>query len=167
MPIYVYRAVAKNGMVVKNRVEEQSKQVLLKKIKENGLIPIDVIQTAYKRANLRQTRNKKRNLTDAQEVMQYANTSQIGSTQIKSLTARERISLFLTKTDKITDEDVAVFTQNFLLLKPRTPVSKLLRIALDRLRSSTSSLFRLIPPDSTLSSRSKSVISPDRRESSS
>ena len=53
MPIYVYRAVAKNGMVVKNRVEEQSKQTLLKKLKENGLIPIDVIQTAYKTASPR------------------------------------------------------------------------------------------------------------------
>ena len=117
MPIYVYRAVTKNGMIVKNRVEESSKQVLLKKIKENGLIPIDVIQTAYKTANLRQTKRKKRNMSDAEEVMEYANTSQIGSTQIKTLSAKERISLFLTKTDKITDDDVAVFTQNFLLLK--------------------------------------------------
>ncbi|MBR3162714.1 MAG: type II secretion system F family protein [Clostridia bacterium] len=117
MPIYVYRAVTKSGVIVKNRVEEASRQVLLKKIKDNGLVPIDVIQTAYKTANLRQNKRKKKNLTDADEVLQYANTSQIGSTQIKSLSTREKISLFLTKTDKITPNDVAVFTQNFLLLK--------------------------------------------------
>ena len=116
MPIYVYRAITKKGIIVKNRVEEQSKQVLIKKIKSNGLIPIDVIQTAYKTANLRQTK-KKKNLSETDAVMEYANTSQIGSTQLKTLTAKERISLFLTKTDKITQEDVAVFTQNFLLLK--------------------------------------------------
>ena len=116
MPIYVYRAVTKEGVVVKNRVEESSKQILLRKIKDNGLIPIDVIQTAYRTTNLRQTK-RKRNLSESDQVMQYANTSQIGSTKIKSLTARERINLFLTKTDKITSEDIAVFTQNFLLLK--------------------------------------------------
>lgn len=117
MPIYVYRAVTKKGLIVKNRVEESSKQVLLKKIKENGLIPIDVIQTAYKTANLRQTKKKKRNVSETDEAMEYANTSKIGSTQIKTLSTRERISLFLTKTDRITPQDVAVFTQNFLLLK--------------------------------------------------
>lgn len=118
MPIYVYRAVTKNGMLVKNRVEEPSKQVLLKKLKDNGLIPVDVIQTAYKTANLRQTSKKrKRNVSESDEAMQYANTSRIGSTQIRSLSTREKIMLYFTRTDKITQKDIAVFTQNFLLLK--------------------------------------------------
>ena len=91
MPIYVYRAVTKNGMIVKNRVEEPSRQVLLKKLKDNGLIPIDVIQTAYKTANMRQTKQKRRNVTENDEAMQFVNTSKIGSTQLRSLSARERI----------------------------------------------------------------------------
>lgn len=118
MPIYVYRAVTKNGLLVKNRVEEPSRQVLLKKLKDNGLVPVDVIQTAYKKANLRQTsKKKKRNVSETDEAMQYANTSRIGSTQIKSLSTREKIMLYFTRTDKITQKDIAVFTQNFLLLK--------------------------------------------------
>ena len=118
MPIYVYRAVTKNGMLVKNRVEEPSKQVLLKKLKDNGLVPVDVIQTAYKTSNLRQTSKKrKRNVSENDEAMQYANTSRIGSTQIRSLSTREKIMLYFTRTDKITQKDIEVFTQNFLLLK--------------------------------------------------
>ena len=71
MPIYVYRAVTKSGLIVKNRVEEPSKQVLLKKIKNNNLIPIDIIQTAYKSKS--SSRIKKKNTTSAQEIMKYAN----------------------------------------------------------------------------------------------
>ena len=118
MPIYVYRAVTKNGMLVKNRVEEPSKQVLLKKLKDNGLVPVDVIQTAYKTANLRKTsKNRKRNVSENDEAMRYANTSRIGSTQIRSLSTREKVMLYFTRTDKITQKDIEVFTQNFLLLK--------------------------------------------------
>ncbi|MBR3249305.1 MAG: type II secretion system F family protein [Clostridia bacterium] len=117
MPTYVYKAVTKNGMLVKNRVEEPSRQVLIKKLKENGLIPVDIIQTAFRSTNLRQTKKKKRNVSDTDEVMQYANTSRIGNEPAKTFTARERITLFLTKQDRITQKDIAVFTQNFLLLK--------------------------------------------------
>ena len=104
-------------MLVKNRVEEPSRQVLIKKLKENGLIPVDIIQTAFRSTNLRQTKKKKRNVSDTDEVMQYANTSRIGNEAAKTFTARERITLFLTKQDRITQKDIAVFTQNFLLLK--------------------------------------------------
>ena len=117
MPIYVYRAVTKTGLVVKNRVEEASKQTLIKKLKDNDLVPIDVIQTAYKTANLRNTKKKKRNITDADAAMEYANSSRIGSTEIRRLSTRERINLALTRTDKITNKDIEVFTQNFYLLK--------------------------------------------------
>ena len=47
MPEYVYRAVDKNGIVVRNKVQEKSKHSLVKRIKANGLTPIDVIQTSF------------------------------------------------------------------------------------------------------------------------
>ena len=34
MPTYMYKAVTRDGRIVKNRVEESSKQVLLNKIKK-------------------------------------------------------------------------------------------------------------------------------------
>lgn len=117
MPTYVYKAVTKSGMLVKNRVEEPSRQILIKKLKDNGLIPVDIIQTAFRSTNLRQNKKKKRNVSDRDEVLQYANTTRIGNEPAKAFTTRERITLFLTKQDRITQKDIAVFTQNFLLLK--------------------------------------------------
>ena len=46
MPEYVYRAVDENGLVVKNRVQDKSKQSLIKKLKVNGLMPINVSQVS-------------------------------------------------------------------------------------------------------------------------
>ena len=44
MPTYVYKAVTKTGVVVKNKVESPNKQNLIKKLKMNDLLPIDVTQ---------------------------------------------------------------------------------------------------------------------------
>ena len=38
MPEYIYRAVDENGVMVKNRVQDKSKQNLIKKLKVNGLM---------------------------------------------------------------------------------------------------------------------------------
>ena len=40
MPLYIYKAVTANGQVVRNRVEELNRFVLLKKLKNNGMMPI-------------------------------------------------------------------------------------------------------------------------------
>ena len=37
MPEYVYRAITKEGVVVKNRVESSNKQNLIKKLKRYGI----------------------------------------------------------------------------------------------------------------------------------
>ena len=47
MPEYVYKAVDSNGTVVKNRVQDKSKEELIKKLKDNGLMPIDVSQVGF------------------------------------------------------------------------------------------------------------------------
>ena len=48
MPTYIYRAATKNGMVVRNRVESSSKQNLIKALKDNDMIPIDIEQFDYR-----------------------------------------------------------------------------------------------------------------------
>lgn len=113
MPIFNYKAATRSGMIIKNRVEESSKQLLLKKLRDNDLIPIDVVQVAYQ-PRIRQMKNKKRNIPLNNNAMQYANISRIGSTQ---LSTREKVNLYFTRAQKITSKDIAVFTQNFLLLK--------------------------------------------------
>ena len=40
MPIYTYRAVDKNGIVLTSKVQEKSKQNLIKRLKANELTPI-------------------------------------------------------------------------------------------------------------------------------
>ena len=47
MPEYVYRAVTSKGQIVRNRVEDVSKNTLIKKLKNNDLLPISVVQVGY------------------------------------------------------------------------------------------------------------------------
>ena len=51
MPIYIYKAVTRNGQVVRNRVEESNKYILLRRLKKNDLTPIAVTQINAKIKN--------------------------------------------------------------------------------------------------------------------
>ena len=44
MHIYIYKAATKNGQVVRNRVEEVNRFILLRRLKNNNLLPISVTQ---------------------------------------------------------------------------------------------------------------------------
>ena len=74
MPEYVYKAVTKQGQIVKNRVEESSKNNLVKKLKHNDLLPIEVVQVGYRSKN---GRVNKRNIIDIDDVMKTANSANI------------------------------------------------------------------------------------------
>ena len=117
MPEYVYRAITKEGVIVKNKVESASKQNLIKKLKAGNLLPIDIVQVGYGRKSVR-ANVKRKNVTDIDEIMKTANSSSIvqgrGS---KSQTVIEKINLAMSKQEKITTRDIMVFTQNFYLLK--------------------------------------------------
>ena len=115
MPTYSYKAVTKTGLVVRNKVESASRQSLIKMIKNNNLIPIDIEQISYK-SNRMTPKKQKKNVTDIQEIMKNVNTTQIGA-KSKVQTTREKINLYFAKTEKITQRDLVVFTQNFYLLK--------------------------------------------------
>ena len=114
MPIYMYKAVTKTGVVVKNKVESPSRQNLMKSLKNGNLMPISIEQISY-RSNNKQ-KKQKRNVTDIQEIMKNVNTTQLG-VQKKTLTTKEKVNLYFAKTEKITQRDLVVFTQNFYLLK--------------------------------------------------
>lgn len=115
MPEYVYRAVTKRGQIVRNKVEESSKNNLIKKLKSNDLLPIEVIQVSYRSKN---GRVAKKNIIDIDDIMKTANSASIlqGREDNKTST-REKINLLLSAGQKITIRDVIIFTQNFYLLK--------------------------------------------------
>lgn len=114
MPTYTYKAVTRTGLIVRNRVESASRQGLIKMLKNNQLTPISIEQISYK--SKRTPKKQKKNITNIQEIMKNVNTTQIG-VKSKTQTAKEKINLYLAKTEKITQRDLVVFTQNFYLLK--------------------------------------------------
>lgn len=113
MPTYVYRAVTKTGVVVKNKVEAVDKQHLTESLKENGLLPISIEQMA--KFGLNRQKKPRRNVTNLSDIMKNVNTTQIGVKAKQS--TKEKIDSYFAKTEKITQRDVAIFTQDFYLLK--------------------------------------------------
>ncbi len=113
MPTYSYRAVTNSGLMVRNRVEAASKQSLIKSLKANGLMPITVEQTSY--SSKKRSRTTKKNIKDIEDIMKNVNTTQINTK--KTISAKEKVSMYLSKTEKVTERDLVIFTQNFYLLK--------------------------------------------------
>lgn len=114
MPEYVYKAVNKKGIIVKNKVEESSKQALIKKLKNNELMPIQIVQVGYIG---RKQKKAKRNVTNIDDIMKTANSTNIFKAETSKISVVEKINLALLATEKITTRDIAIFTQNFYLLK--------------------------------------------------
>ena len=115
MPTYMYKAMTKTGVIVRNKVEAASKQNLIKSLKSNNLLPISIEQMAYRSKNA--PKKQKRNVTDIQEIMKNVNTTQLVGDKKKTLSTKEKINLYFARTEKITQRDIVVFTQNFYLLK--------------------------------------------------
>ncbi len=116
MPEYVYRAITKNGQIVRNKVEEASKNNLIRKLKGNDLMPIEIVQTSYSRIKKRKVTRK--NGIDVDDIMKTANSASVlqGRVSTKPST-REKINLLLAAGQRITERDIIIFTQNFYLLK--------------------------------------------------
>ena len=115
MPEYVYRAMTDKGLKVRNRVEDSSKQSLIRRLKHNGLMPIQVVQVGY---NSKKNKRTKRNINHMEDIMKTANTTNIlNNSNRKNLSVIEKINLKLAATEKITNRDLVIFTQNFYLLK--------------------------------------------------
>lgn len=115
MPTYMYKAMTKTGIVVRNKVEFASKQNLIKTLKSNDLLPISIEQISY--SSKKTPKRKKKNITDIQEIMKNVNTTQLNKEKKMTLSTKEKINMYLAKTEKITQRDIVVFTQNFYLLK--------------------------------------------------
>lgn len=114
MPIYTYKAVTKTGVIVRNKVESSSRQNLIKSLKNGNLLPISIEQVSYRSKN--SPKKQKKNVTDIQEIMKNVNTTQLGNKKT-TLSTKEKVNLYFAKSEKPTQRDLVVFTQNFYLLK--------------------------------------------------
>lgn len=116
MPVYIYKAATKNGQVVRNRVEEINRFVLLKKLKNNDLLPISVTQINTKiNKNLQK---QKRNVESNSSVLKNIRSKEIErNMNSKTKLFKEKAKEKLFSNVKVTHKDLVIFTQDFYLLK--------------------------------------------------
>ena len=111
MPSYVYKAMTKYGVVVKNKVEADSKQSLIKRIKRSEMIPISVEKDLFTTKN----KKAKKNISAMDEYMKNFTTTNIDKSKVMSNS--EKVKKYLTTNQKITPRDIVVFTQDLYVLK--------------------------------------------------
>ncbi len=112
MAIYVYKAMTRTGMIVRNKVEAPTKQLLINMLKNSDLLPISIERAPN--LQRKQAKRKKKNI-DNKEYMKEFNSTDIEENH--AMTTRDKIKMYLMQTQKITNRDLVVFTQNFYLLK--------------------------------------------------
>ena len=114
MPTYTYKAITKNGVRVKNTVEENSKLILYRKLKQNGLSPISISQTITRKNKV--TKKKRNTDSSRQDLMRAMSSTELGSSTNK-MKSIDKVKAYFAMQQKITPRDLVVFTQNFYLLK--------------------------------------------------
>lgn len=115
MPVYIYKAVTKNGQVVKNRVEEINRFMLLRRLKNNELLPISVTQinTKLKKTIKKQKMNIETDSSVLKKIREQDITNKMSASKKFWHNAKKR----LFSNVNITNKDIVIFTQNFYLLK--------------------------------------------------
>ena len=118
MPLYIYKAVTKNGDVVRNRVEELNKYTLLRKLKHNELQPIEV--KTFLGGKSKNVKRQKRNVESSNSVLKTVRNREIEK-NIKQdnfiQKMNKKFSTSINISQKIKDRDIVIFTENFYLLK--------------------------------------------------
>lgn len=115
MPIYIYKAATKSGQVVRNRVEEVNRFMLLRRLKNNDLLPISVTQINAK--GNRSLKKQKKNVESSTSILKDIRSKEIEKSM---MSRKERIKKVLNSnvtSSKITTKDLVIFTQDFYLLK--------------------------------------------------
>ncbi len=114
MATFNYRALTEDGRIVSNKVEEGNKLTLIHKLKNNGLYPISVNQLGAKK---NRSVKKRKNVSNINSTIEKINTNININDNRRKLTLKDKVNNYIGTTDKITERDVAIFTQNFYLLK--------------------------------------------------
>lgn len=115
MPLFKYKAVTKSGQIVENRVDAMNQYALMKKLKRNDLLPIEVTQMKTRAA--RTQKKQKRNIETNDSVLRTIRNEEIQRNLSAKPSTLSRIKKALNKNEKISKRDIAIFTENFYLLK--------------------------------------------------
>lgn len=115
MATFNYRALTEDGRIVRNRVEEGNRLNLIKKLKANGLYPISITQSMASKS--KNAKKKKRNISTTASDIERVNTAVTMTDNRRKLTIKDKINNYIGTTDRITERDISIFTQNFYLLK--------------------------------------------------
>ena len=116
MAVYRYKALTSNGVIVSNKIEETNRSAVIKKLKRNDLIPISITEQISLAKKTVKTNRK--NVKDVSELIKNINTTSIIANRERNKeTTIQKINKTLSKTEKITNRDLVIFTQNFYLLK--------------------------------------------------
>lgn len=118
MPVYVYRGMTDKGLVIKNKVEEESKQKLIAKLRENNITPIEITQVGL--AALKKTKPR-RNMMEAKKIFREVNIAQVSTKAENNSKSKpktfEKARMYFELTKKITTRDIVIFSQDLYLLK--------------------------------------------------
>lgn len=118
MPLYIYKAVDKKGQVIRNRVEEINRFILLKKLKRNGFMPIKVTQIQMSNKASKMRKKQKKNVESSGSILKSVRENQTNmKTMSKTEIFKQDAKRILFSNLKITNRDIVIFTQNFYLLK--------------------------------------------------
>lgn len=116
MPTYVYKAMTKNGQIVKNKITDVDKAKCIQRLKQNELEPIS-LTLAF--GSGEKEKNKPKNFRRANDDLK-----RIGMDRAKESSRNTQERSFLGKVisviedkRKISSRDIRIFTQNFYLLK--------------------------------------------------
>ena len=114
MATFNYRALTEDGRIVKNKVEEGNKITLIHKLKNNGLYPISINQLDSRR---NKSVKKRKNVSNINSTIEKINTNININDNRRKIKLKDKVNNYIGTVDKITDRDIAIFTQNFYLLK--------------------------------------------------
>ncbi len=117
MPLYIYKAVDRNQQVIRNRVEEINRFVLINKLKRNGFMPIKVTQIQVTRKANNLMKKQKKNVEASGSVLKTVRERESINTISKKEKFKKDAKRLLFSNIKITTRDIVIFTQDFYLLK--------------------------------------------------
>lgn len=115
MPLYRYKAVTKSGQVVEYRAEAANQYALIKKLKMNELLPIQV--TKINSVVAKKRKKQKKNIESNNSVLKSIRSEEIRKSLVAKPSLITKAKRALNKNAKITKRDIAIFTENFYLLK--------------------------------------------------
>lgn len=115
MPLFKYKAVTKSGQIVENKVDAMNQFMLIKKLKKNELLPIEVAQVNS--LVTRKNKKQKKNIESNNSVLKSIRNEEIRKSLVSKPSFITRLKRILNKNAKITKKDIAIFTENFYLLK--------------------------------------------------